>query len=167
MTVPSSLVKAARFGWKWQWEQLMNSLAPSDKEGNYVRPLSDHQNTDIPSKDELLSKTQIELPTLIIGKSCPWAHRTWLVYKIKGLEDCLNLITAKPSVSEGKWKLSPSWLGCNYLDEVYKICGSPPSHRSTVPTLIDPSWRNSHNPKLLCNESAQLVKILDKWTTVE
>ncbi len=162
---PAQLVKTARICWKWQWNQLMNALAPCDEEGNYQRPKSEHQYAVIPPKKDFFERPLKELPTLVIGKSCPWAHRTWLTYKLKNLETNLNLLIARPSPQKGKWELSPTWLGCNYLDELYRLCGSPPSHRATVPTLIDPFGKGIHKPKLLGNESSQLIEILNKWPT--
>ena len=67
--------------------------------------------------------------------------------------------------TEGRWKLEPSWLGCNSLLELYKKCGAPPSHRATVPVLISPGPRDKHKPKILGNESSQLIEVLNKMTS--
>ena len=165
MSIPGSVVKTARYCWKWQWNCLMNALAPSDKEGNYQRPISQHQEATTMSSEELDGRLNYQKPTLIIGKSCPWAHRTWLVYLLRNLDATINLIQAIPSPEEGKWKLDPPWLNCNYLDEVYKVSGGKTKLRSTVPVLIDPSNKNNQKPKLLGNESSQLIEILCKWPT--
>jgi len=165
MPVPSPVIEIARFCWKWQWTQLMNGLAPADKQGNYIRPASQHQTAEFPSYLANSSKSNKHKPILIIGKSCPWAHRTWLVYKLRRLENELNLFIAKPSPSKGKWELVNGLLGCKYLDELYSICGTPPNFRSTVPVLINPIDKIVKKPKIICNESTQLINILNKWPT--
>ena len=37
MTVPPLLVAIARQIWRWQWQRLMDGLAPADSEGNFCR----------------------------------------------------------------------------------------------------------------------------------
>ena len=53
MSIPPVVVNAARLGWRWQWNQLMNGLAPADKEGNYTTPPSKHQQATIPNTEDL------------------------------------------------------------------------------------------------------------------
>ncbi len=163
MSIPPVLVSAARLGWHWQWNQLMNGLAPADKEGNYIRPASNQLKAIIPSKQDLDNRSKDSLPHLIIGRSCPWAHRTWLVHKLRNLDQYLTIHVVDADHQGGRWKLDPPWLGCNSLIDLYKRCGSPPTHRATVPVLIDPDKTKDKSPLLLGNESAQLVEALNQW----
>ena len=165
MSIPPIFVHAAKIGWQWQWNQLMNGLAPCDKNGNYSRPISQKQKAIVLSSKDLTNRASDQLPTLIIGRSCPWAHRTWLVYKMRKLENTMKLLLAKADHSKGLWKIEPSFMSCNSLIEIYKLCNSPPNHRATVPALIDPRRSNNQKPQLLGNESAQLVEVLNEWPT--
>ena len=165
MSIPPIIVSSARMGWKWQWNQLMNGLAPADEAGNYCRPKSKAQNSLSITATDLLKRSQEELPVLIIGRSCPWAHRTWLIYVLRNLQASLNLTIAQPDYKAGLWSISPTLMGCKSLLEVYKLCDAPPSRRATVPALIDPIITNTKKPKLLGNESAQLVETLNIWPT--
>ncbi len=165
MSIPPIVVATARKGWNWQWNQLMNGLAPSDKSGNYLRPSSQHQEAKLPPEDELQARSKANVPVLIIGRSCPWAHRTWLVHQIKGLKENLRLVIAKADHQAGRWRMDPPLLGCDSLLALYQLSGSPPSHRATVPSLIDPIGNDHSKPKLLGNESAQLVELLNQWPT--
>ena len=140
----------------------MNGLAPADAEGNYLRPPSDKQIAKLVDEKTLMNRPQDQLPTLIVGRSCPWAHRAWLVYELKGLHQFLNLRKAKPDLKGGRWKLDPPFMKSSSLLTIYKKCGSPPSHRATVPALIDPGDNNT-SATLLGNESAQLVETLNRW----
>ncbi len=165
MSIPPIAVAVARSGWNWQWNQLMERLAPADNEGNYNRPPSQHQKAIAPSKQEIKQRSPQNRPYLIIGRSCPWAHRTWLVYELRELHNSLNLLIAKADHNTGRWTIDPPWLGCNSLLDVYQKCGQPPNHRATVPALIDPGKTNTDKPQLLGNESTQLIEVLNQWPT--
>ena len=54
MSIPPCIVNSARMGWRWEWKQLMNGLAPADKAGSYIRPQSQHLKAKVPSN--VLSK---------------------------------------------------------------------------------------------------------------
>ncbi len=103
MSIPPVIVHTAKCCWHWQWNQLMNGLAPKDPEGNYQRPASDHLKATVPEKSSLISRSNKNLPRLIIGRSCPWAHRTWLVHQIKNLNETINLLIALPDHQGGRW----------------------------------------------------------------
>ncbi len=163
MSIPPVIVSSAKKAWRWQWNQLMNGLAPADQDGNYCRKESQAKEAKPPSKIDLLNRNSEELPILIIGRSCPWAHRTWLLYELKNLKNKLNLLIAEPDYEAGLWKIKPNWMGCENLLEIYKLCGSEPALRATVPALIDP--KINKKPILLGNESAQLVEALNIWPT--
>lgn len=163
MSIPPAVVASVRMGWHWQWNQLMNGLAPADAEGHYRRPPSQHQQATVPSETELIGRPAELRPHLIVGRSCPWAHRTWLVLTLRNLQSSLNLLLAKADHKAGRWRLDPAWLGCDSLLALYKTCGAPPSHRATVPALVDPGSSANLSPRLLGNESAQLVEVLNRW----
>ena len=167
MSIPPKIVSTARNCWRWQWEQLMQGLAPADKEGNFTRVPSQKRDAQLINKSDLFNRLNEDLPTLIIGRSCPWAHRTWLIYEIKELNNSLNLIFAKADHNGGQWLLEPSFLGCNSLLEIYNLCKTPPTLRPTVPVLIDPKPNQSSNPIILGNESAQLLEVLNEWPAKE
>ena len=158
MPIPPIIVMAARAGWHGQWTLLMGGLGPSDGEGNYQRPVSDHLQAVLPEQPPLHERPGERLPRLIVGRSCPWAHRTWLVHRLRGLEDSLKLLMATADHKAGRWRLEPAWLDNSSLLELYRHCGAPPSYRATVPVLVDPE-----GPRILGNESAQLVELLNRW----
>ncbi len=165
MSIPPVLIATARKGWHWQWNQLMNGLAPSDNQGNYQRPKSQHCKARIPEISELEKRTTDRLPRLLIGRSCPWAHRTWLIYQLRELKDSLHIQLVYADHSAGRWKLQDPWMDCKSLLDIYERCGSPPSHRATVPALVDPGRNAKEKPSLLGNESTQLIEVLNQWPT--
>ena len=158
MTIPPVVVKAARDAWNWQWLRLMGGLGPADHQGNYRRPQSDHLAAEQPDPSDLEGRDREDRPHLIIGRSCPWAHRTWLMVQLRGLREQLGLVMASADHRGGRWTLDPAWLDCDTLLALYRRCQAPPSHRATVPVLVDPL-----KPSILGNESAQLVELLNGW----
>jgi putative glutathione S-transferase len=103
------------------------------------------------------------MPYLIVGKSCPWAHRVWIMHEIKGLKTTINLHIAQVNNSSGRWIFEPNLKGCKTLQELYKKCNNYQIQRATVPMLFDPGKEAKSKFRLINNESADLVNILNKW----
>lgn len=141
----------------------MNGLGPTDSKGNYKRPENIQQEISIPSKEDLEKRELDQMPYLIIGQSCPWAHRVWIMHEIKGLKTSINLIIAKVNTSSGKWIFEPNLKGCQTLQELYKKCNFYKIKRATVPMLFDPGEKANSKFRLINNESADLVNILNEW----
>ena len=141
----------------------MNGLGPADSKGNYTRPENIQKEICIPTKEDLKEREMEQMPYLIIGQSCPWAHRVWIMHEIKGLKTTINLIIAKVNTSSGRWIFEPSLKGCKTLQELYKKCNDYTSKRATVPILFDPGKETNSRFRLINNESADLVKILNEW----
>ena len=163
MATPPIFVKAAREIWNCEWKILMNGLAPSDSKGNYKRPINLQQEIIIPTKEDLENRASDQMPYLIVGKSCPWAHRVWIMHEIKGLKATINLHIAQVNNSSGRWIFEPNLKGCKTLQELYKKCNNYQIQRATVPMLFDPGKEAKSKFRLINNESADLVNILNKW----
>ena len=163
MATPPIFVKAARDIWNCEWNILMNGLAPSDSKGNYKRPVNLQQEINIPTKEDLENRASDQMPYLIVGKSCPWAHRVWIMHEIKGLKATINLHIAQVNNSSGRWIFEPNLKGCKTLQELYKKCNDYQTQRATVPMLFDPGKEAKSKFRLINNESADLVNILNKW----
>ena len=136
----------------------MGGLGPADATGNYTRPSSDPLLPPALNPADLLQRSPAQRPLLVIGRSCPWAHRTWLVHQLRQLQGSITLLKATADHNAGRWALVPAWEGCDTLLALYSHCGAPPSYRATVPVLVDPQKRI-----LLGNDSAPLVELLNRW----
>ena len=163
MSIPTIFVKTAREIWNCEWNILMNGLAPSDSKGNYKRPENIQQEICIPTKEDLEKRELDQMPYLIIGQSCPWAHRVWIMHEIKGLKATINLNIAQVNTSSGRWIFQPNLKGCKTLQDLYKKCNDYKIKRATVPMLFDPGKDANSKFRLINNESADLVNILNKW----
>lgn len=99
---------------------------------------------------------------LFIMEGCPWAHRTWLTRRLKGLEPVLPMSRCRPMPAEQGWCFEPTGryedrlYGSAYLHEVYSRTSPGFTGRITVPLLVDVETGRAVN-----NESADIVRMLD------
>lgn len=135
------------------WHVMMSQMAPRSKSGAYVRPQSSFRSRDL-SPDPQRYR-------LIVGMSCPWAHRTLVTRVLKGLEDAVAVTTVYPSTDEGRWLFDPDqadlpFPDCRDLPDFYSRCHPGYTGRATVPVLWD-----SHSQTVVNNESADIIELLN------
>jgi glutathionyl-hydroquinone reductase len=154
MAPPPVVVQAARGLWHWQWLQLMGGLGPADAEGNYRRPAAPFAAAPPLPADAAAADGHV----LIVGRSCPWAHRAWLVWSLRQLAGSVALLVAEPDPAAGRWRFSTAFEGCTTLAELYRRSGAERAARATVPALYSRS-----QGRILVNESARLIELLNRW----
>jgi glutathionyl-hydroquinone reductase len=81
---------------------------------------------------------------LYVSLACPWAHRTVIVRKLKGLEDAIGMTVVDPIRDERGWKftdapgMGPDPVnGWHFLAEAYAATDPSYQGRVTVPILWD------------------------------
>jgi glutathionyl-hydroquinone reductase len=100
---------------------------------------------------------------LYISLGCPWAHRTALLWKLKGLEKIVGLSIVDPVISEQGWQFS-DYLGCisdpvnqaEYLWQIYVKSNPTYTGRVTVPVLWD-----IQTHQIVNNESRQIIQMFN------
>lgn len=100
---------------------------------------------------------------LYLSYACPWAHRTLIMRKLKGLEDFISVSFVSPYMLEKGWTFEnyPGVIGdpihhAKYLYEVYLAADSNYSGRVTVPVLWDKQTETIVN-----NESSEIMRMLN------
>ena len=100
---------------------------------------------------------------LYVSYSCPWAHRTLIYRKLKGLEDAVTVSIADSEKNgegwtfrEGNGLIPDDINGTTYLHQVYTKAEPGYSGRVTVPTLWDKSRATVVN-----NESSEIIRMFD------
>jgi putative glutathione S-transferase len=101
---------------------------------------------------------------LYVAFNCPWAHRTLVVRKLKGLEDAITCSIAAYRRDEKGWKFDPSYPGATadhvhgfaHVRDVYLKCVPEYSGRFTVPVLYDKVQKTIVN-----NESSEIIRMLN------
>jgi len=107
---------------------------------------------------------------LYVSYACPWAHRTIIFRKLKGLEDAIGMTVVDPIRDERGWAFTdavggPEPLnGFRLLAEAYRATDPDFDGRVTVPVLWD-----STTGRVVNNESSEIIRMLnaefDEWTT--
>jgi len=101
---------------------------------------------------------------LYVSLACPWAHRTLIFRKLKGLEDMIGVSVVNPLMLEHGWELNQGFDGAtgdalyghDYLYQLYLSADPGYSGRVTVPVLWDTQQRT-----LVSNESAEIIRMFN------
>lgn len=105
---------------------------------------------------------------LIVSLACPWAHRTLIVRRLKGLESAIGVSVVSPYMREEGWvfqaeeeggvpgSTAEPLFGARRLYEIYRRAKPDYSGRVTVPVLWD-----KQRETIVSNESAEIVRMLD------
>jgi len=99
---------------------------------------------------------------LFVSPSCPWAHRTIIMRKLKKLDDIVSISIADRPKIEG-WAYSqaiddfePCADGIFRLHQIYKAAHPGYTGKVTVPTLWDRKRRTIVN-----NESSEIIRMFN------
>jgi glutathionyl-hydroquinone reductase len=97
---------------------------------------------------------------LYVMYGCPWAHRTIIVRRLKGLESTIGMTAVHHHLIEGQgWTFAPErpdpLYGLQRLRELYEMASPGYDGKITVPVLWDTTERTIVN-----NESADIVRML-------
>jgi putative glutathione S-transferase len=135
----------------------MSSTAPrSDTGGRFVRQESRFR--DVVSEPPEPGRYH-----LYVSLACPWASRTVIVRKLKGLEDVLPMTVVDPIRDDRGWRFTPEQPdpvnGFAYLREAYALTAPDFADRVTVPVLFD-----THANRIVNNESAEILRMLNGWS---
>lgn len=95
---------------------------------------------------------------IYVSLACPWAHRTLIFRKLKGLDRVVGVSVVDPLIEEGGWRFAEPdpILGVRYLRDVYLAADPRYSGRVTVPVLWDKQRRTVVN-----NESSEIIRMLN------
>ena len=100
---------------------------------------------------------------LYVSLACPWAHRTLIFRKLKGLEDAISVSVVDPYMLENGWTFSdapgaiPDHVNhATYLHEIYTKADPSYTGRVTVPVLWD-----KKNGTIVSNESSEIIRMLN------
>ena len=100
---------------------------------------------------------------LYVSLACPWAHRTLIFRKLKGLEDMIPLSVVHWYMAENGWTFAdgdgviPDPIhDADYMYQVYQAADSSYTGRVTVPVLWD---KEKHT--IVSNESADIIRMFN------
>lgn len=100
---------------------------------------------------------------LYVSMACPWAHRTLIFRKLKGLEKHIPVSVVHPDMVENGWEFRPDseqhrdhLHGFRFMHQVYTKAAPEYSGRVTVPTLWD-----KKKETIASNESAEIIRMFN------
>ena len=100
---------------------------------------------------------------LYVALSCPWAHRTIIFRKLKGLENAISMSIVSPDMLKDGWTFNKdegstgdTVNGKSKLSEVYLLADPKYTGRVSVPVLWDKERKTIVN-----NESAEIIRMLN------
>jgi len=100
---------------------------------------------------------------LYVSLACPWAHRTLIFRKLKGLEAMIDVSVVHWHMAEEGWTFEPGeaatgdrLYGLQRMHEVYTKAEPDYSGRVTVPVLWD-----KQRATVASNESAEIIRMFN------
>ena len=148
-----------------KWDN--DATIPSDARGHFIREASKFRHwitadgSPGPSGDGGF-KAEPHRYHLFVSPSCPWAHRTMIMRRLKHLEDIISISIADRPKTAG-WAYSqvidgfePCPDGIFRLYQLYKAADPNYTGKVTVPTLWDRKRRAIVN-----NESSEIIRMFN------
>ncbi len=101
---------------------------------------------------------------LYVSYACPWAHRTLILRKLKGLEDHIEVSVVHPLMKADGWTFATDYpgatgdrlMGKRFLREIYQASDPQATTRVTVPVLWD-----TQRQTIVSNESSEIIRMLN------
>ncbi|MCK0165017.1 glutathione S-transferase family protein [Marinobacter sp. S6332] len=100
---------------------------------------------------------------LYVSLACPWAHRTLIFRKLKGLEKHISVSVVHPDMVENGWEFQPDDSAhkddlhdFRFMHQVYTKAAPDYTGRVTVPALWD-----KHQNTIASNESAEIIRMFN------
>ena len=151
-----------------QWKENWQPVQKADEKGRFVRQVSGFRNWVTPDgrpgpTGEGDFEAEAGRYRLYVALICPWASRTLIARKLKGLEEIIPVTVVNPVMNDEGWEFGgydgsdeDPLFGSRYLHELYTRADAHYTGRATVPVL----WDMKRNV-MVNNESADIVRMFD------
>lgn len=101
---------------------------------------------------------------LYVSYACPWAHRTLIFRKLKGLQDHVGISVVHPDMLSDGWTFNTDNAGANgdmlyglpFARDIYTKADPTFSGRVTVPILWD-----KERETIVSNESSEIIRMFN------
>ena len=145
-----------------------NPLVSNDTSGRFIRSETQFRNWITPDGTPGADRrggyaAEPDRYHLYVSLACPWAHRTLIFRKLKGLERAISLSSVHPFMGPEGWTFAdgPGVIpdpiyGATHLHQVYATASPGYSGRVTVPVLFDKATRT-----IVSNESSEIIRMMN------
>ena len=135
--------------------------------GRFVRTNASFRNWITPDGKNAPSGKAFEAEAgryhLYVSYACPWAHRTLIFRKLKGLEDMISVSVVNHFMGaqgwtfhEGDGVIPDPILDAEFLHEIYTAADYTFTGRVTVPVLWDKKTKT-----IVSNESSEIIRMFN------
>ena len=150
--------------WTADWQPVQKA----DDKGRFVRQVSSFRNWITPDgrpgpTGEGGFAAEAGRYRLYVALICPWASRTLIARKLKGLDDLIPVTVVSPRMTDQGWRFGGDdggdedpLFGARYIHEVYTRADPHFTGRATVPALWD-----MQRGVMVNNESADILRMFD------
>lgn len=151
-----------------KWVESWHPVQKADEKGRFIRQVSSFRNWITPDGSAGPTgvggfKAEPGRYRLYVALICPWASRTLIARKLKGLEAIIPVTVVNPVLADQGWRFGgypgaddDPLFGADYLHELYTRADPTFTGRATVPVLWD-SLQNG----IVNNESADILRMFD------
>lgn len=150
------------------WTDNWHPVQASDEKGRFVRQVSGFRNWITPDGSAGPTGTGVFRAEagryrLYVALICPWASRTLIARKLKGLDRLIPVTVVNPTLGAQGWAFGgydgaeeDPLFAARHLHEIYTRADAGYTGRATVPVLWD-----MHQGVMVNNESADILRMFD------
>lgn len=151
-----------------KWIENWQPVQKADEKGRFVRQVSSFRNWITPDGSagptgEGGFEAEPGRYRLYVALICPWASRTLIARRLKGLDKVIPVTVVNPVISAQGWQFGgydgaqdDPLFGATYMHEIYTRAEPHFTGRATVPVL----WDMKRNV-MVNNESADILRMFD------
>lgn len=151
-----------------KWVEAWQPVQKADEKGRFLRQVSSFRNWITPDGSagptgEAGFQAEAGRYRLYVALICPWASRTLIARKLKGLEALIPVTVVNPTLSDQGWQFGgypgadeDPLFGAQYMHQIYTRADPHFTGRATVPVLWD-----TKRDCMVNNESADIVRMFD------
>lgn len=151
-----------------KWTQNWQPVQKADKRGRFVRQVSRFRNWITPDgrpgpTGDGGFPAEAGRYRLYVALICPWASRTLIARKLKGLDALIPVTVVNPALTDQGWRFGchpgadeDPLFGADYMHQIYTLADPRFTGRATVPVLWD-----TERGVMVNNESADILRMFD------
>ncbi len=151
------------------WTKDWDPVQATDEKGGFVRQTSSFRHWVTPNGEpgptgEGGFQAEADRYHLYVALICPWASRTLIARKLKGLEAVISVSVVEPALHDQGWHFgdypgsTPDPINhATWLHQIYTQVEPSFTGRATVPVLWD-----KQTQRIVNNESADIVRMFNR-----
>ena len=145
-----------------KWTADWHPVQAVDEKGGFVRQTSGFRHQVTPGGEDGYP-AEAGRYHLYVAYICPWASRTLMARKLKGLEEVISVSVVEPWLSDEGWQFGDTPGATNdpvnhaqRMHQIYTLADPSYTGRATVPVLWD-----KKSGTMVNNESADILRMLN------